>query len=192
MNRTDIPYEARCDFWKFMTAGLTFEQAAGAWKDLLENGRTEADPLFYPLQTAAIVFHGRPFKQKKPVRLFEAMVPSALHETHTFLISLRDKLFAHTDIDGAIEGETFLNKVGFRAELDGELTAFCSSLRLKEKQIRKALELDNVLATKCMYHADRVYKQCAKRLKLRPGAEYEVNLHPGTGPFLVPFKPLGA
>jgi hypothetical protein len=121
----------RREFWKFMSAAATFEQAAAVCEHILRENIDEQHPLSYPLMVATVVLYARPFKQRKPVRLIEEMVPKELKSTHDFLIRLRDKMFAHVDTDGPTEnGDNQLNKVTITVTGDSMSAGF-SYLKLR-------------------------------------------------------------
>jgi hypothetical protein len=92
-----LPLARRLEYWKYECAALTFENAAEIATYLSEHKRT---PLMYPLLTSLYVMYGRSFKQRKDVRIPEALVPPEYLAEHRFLIGLRDKLFAHVDVEG--------------------------------------------------------------------------------------------
>src|SRR5438034_10506886 len=53
-----------------------------------------------PLLVSLHVLYARPVKQRKPLRLEETIVPAESRALHEMLITLRDKMHAHTDLDG--------------------------------------------------------------------------------------------
>lgn len=179
----------RREFWKFMGAAATFEQAATACEYILRENIDERHPLSYPLMVAVVVLYSRPFKQRKVVRLIEKMVPKELKATHDFLILLRDKMFAHADTDGPAENDgNQLNKVTITVKGDLVAAGF-SYLKLRTEEIKRVKDLSCALAKKCAFHGDKIWNRRMRRFS-EPEGEYEVNLSSGDGPFLVPLRNL--
>ena len=82
----------------------------------------------YQLLTSLYVLYGRPFKQRSPLRVSEELVPREYSEQHSFLIALRDKMFAHVDTDGLSEHNiNNLNKILLQVQ-NGVAVAATASL----------------------------------------------------------------
>lgn len=182
---TSISKEEREDFWKYMSAGSSFDQAHAICDRLLRENIHQQHELAYPLLVALIVLYGRPFKQRRKMRLIERMVPDELKETHDFLILLRDKMFAHADSDltGDDNGES-LNKVTIKS-FNSKLTAGVTFLWLRRETMEKARSLCAVMRRKAVYQADKIWQRHSNRCAV-PDGEYEVNLSSDSDDFFVP------
>lgn len=97
-----LTQDERLEYWKYLCATLSFDFAGEVAKYLISN---PDHPLLYQLITSLYVLYGRPFKQQKKIRITEEIVPEEYFNEHNLLVSLRDKTFAHTDIDGLPEQE---------------------------------------------------------------------------------------
>lgn len=180
----------RREFWKFMGASGTFEQAEKACDYILRESIDERHPLSLPLMVAVVVLYSRPFKQRKVVRLIEKMVPKEFKSTHDFVILLRDKMFAHADTDGPDYDGNQLNKVIITVK--GDLVEFgFSYLQLRPEEIKRVKDLSCALAKKCAFHGEKIWNRHMRQFS-EPEGEYEVNLSSGDGPFLVPLRRLPA
>jgi len=110
-----VPFTERAEFWKWQSASIAFEMVRDVCDYLLQHQLPKSHPLHDPLVTAIYTLYGRPFKQRAPLRLSEDIVPESHRGTHFVLIKLRDKMFAHTDIDGptTIDGQLLNELSGF-------------------------------------------------------------------------------
>jgi hypothetical protein len=108
----NIPsYEERIFFWQQAYARSAFIDADRYLVRILED-----DPplgsLDRKLLTAAFVgAYGRSFKQRKPVRLSEDIIPTEHQNTHDSIIELRDKIVAHRDLDAPVTEWGFVSEI---------------------------------------------------------------------------------
>lgn len=95
-----LSQDERLEYWKYQCAALNFDYAKEVADYLISK---EKSNLIYQLITSLYILYGRPFKQRKKFRMSEEIVPHEYLEEHSLLLSLRDKLFAHVDIEGLPE-----------------------------------------------------------------------------------------
>jgi hypothetical protein len=168
----------RLEYWKFLCADFSLEKARGIASHLLKIGYR--DRLFYPLLTSLYIFYGRPFKQRKPVRLSTEIIPARFRGLHDTLIVLRDKAFAHVDCDGMPEmGMDDLNRVMVKIE-GAIVTCGIASQIPHGLQLQNVIDLCDELLKKCSYHSQRIWQKSMKNWHPVNG-EYEVNLDDGYG-----------
>ena len=182
----------RREFWKFPNAVGSFEEAKAACDELLGREPDPEDPLLSLLTVALVITYGRPFQQRQPLRLPVAVVPQEFRETHSFLIELRDKMYAHTDLDGPVPdkgGET-LNRV--LVNFSGEYYSTARLiLVLRKQELRRVQALLDVLTEKMDYHSNKAWAKCEKNGFGLPDGKYEVSISSEGDRFLVPhFDPL--
>lgn len=173
-----ISKSERLEYWKFLCADFSIEKAKGIASQLLKIGYD--DRLFYTLLTSLYIFYGRPFKQRKPVRLSTDIIPDWFRKLHDTLILLRDKSFAHVDSDGMPEmGFDDLNRVMVRIE-GATVTCGIASQIPQGLQLESVIALCDELLKKCSYHSQRIWQKSMKNWNPVNG-EYEVNLDDGDG-----------
>lgn len=171
-----LPLERRLEYWKYQSAELTFDDAREVSVYLIEQPKF---PLMYQLLTSLYVLYGRPFKQRKNVRISEELVPSRYAEEHKFLIGLRDKLFAHADTDGlADENIDCLTKILLRASGGGLVPAMAGHLPigLRYQEIR---DLCMLLAQACHEKAQEILIDAMDGRCPPANLTYEIDLRPG-------------
>jgi hypothetical protein len=95
-----LPQDKRLEYWKYQCAALSFDYAKEVADYLISE---EKNNLMYQLITSLYILYGRPFKQRKKLRISEDIVPQEYLEEHSLLLDLRDKVFGHIDIDGLPE-----------------------------------------------------------------------------------------
>ena len=90
MKKVSLKEREQC--WMYQRAAFTFQRAhsiACALRDVeLRRDRERS----YPLIIALYVLYGRPFKQRKSVRIPEDLVPTEFTRCHATMITLRDKI----------------------------------------------------------------------------------------------------
>jgi len=170
----------RLEYWKYQCAALSFLRAKEVVDYLISN---ENSPLLYQLITSVYVLYGRPFKQRKRVRISEDIVPSKYIEEHGFLIGLRDKMFAHVDIDGLPEKDIGqLSKILIRIE-DGHAQAGMASLLPIGFQYKRTRDLCQFLHDTCDRKAEKILIEAMDGDCPPPGT-YEVDLSKDDTPLI--------
>lgn len=96
----NAPYKDRIEFWKLQHASSTFDQVTQLCEWILKEGIDGGHPLHVPLMAALHTLYGRPFRQRKDFRIAEDLVPANYRDDHVMLLTMRDKIHAHTDADG--------------------------------------------------------------------------------------------
>jgi len=170
-----LTLEMRLEFWKYQIAALSFDHAKEVTDFLISN---EGHPLSYQLITSIYILYGRPFKQRKIVRLSENIVPHDYLEEHSFLLSLRDKTFAHIDIDGLPEkGISKLNKISLK-QRGNNIHAATASLLPQGCNIENIKNLCAILLDKCNMKAGEILREAINDTDLHD-LTYEVDLRDG-------------
>jgi hypothetical protein len=89
--------------WVAVYAISAFEKAEKNCHLLLATCGDNRHPLFEPLSTSVHIFYARPFRRvqgiKRTALFHDADVPQDYRGVHSFLVSFRDKIVAHTDAD---------------------------------------------------------------------------------------------
>lgn len=162
----------RLEYWKYQCAALSFIRAKEVVDYLISN---ENSTLIYQLLTSMYVLYGRPFKQRKRVRISEDIVPSKYMEEHGFLIDLRNKMFAHVDTDGLPEKDIGqLSKILIRIE-DGHAQAGMASLLPIGFRYERIRDLCQFLYDTCNRKSEETLINAMDGDYPPPG-NYEVNL----------------
>jgi hypothetical protein len=171
-----LPLERRLEFWKYQSALLTFENAREVAGYLIEHSES---PLAYQLMTSLYVLYGRPFKQRKQIRVPEELVPSEYAEEHRLLIGLRDKLFAHIDTDGLPDCDiSHLTKILVRVD-GGRVVGGMASLFPSGFRYEKIRDLCQDLHRVCHGRADDILVDAMGDCWTPPNLTYEIDLRPG-------------
>jgi hypothetical protein len=196
MNRTGktLTLAERRRYWTFCHTCIVFEQVemlcdfllAEKCPEVADDSWERMHPLSYPALVALVVLYARPFKQRKLYRLPEEMIPKQFKGTHKFLLSLRDKMFAHADVDWlAPAGEAALNKIVVEVK-GNKYRPRAFYLRLRNRNFLEIKELAKLLAGKVWYHAEKMDKQLHILDKV-PDGDYEINVREASDEVLVPF-----
>jgi len=176
-----VPQSDRFEYWKFLSAHFSLQQAKSIAKHLLQ--LPFSDPLFYPLLTTLYILYGRPFKQKGNVRLADNIIPKRFVKLHEKLIDLRDKAFAHVDYDGIPKkGIDEINKILIRIH-DGVASTGIATQIPQGLQLSDIVSLCDNLLVKCSYYLQKIWDKSVKDIYPSDG-DYEVNLQEGNA-FLI-------
>jgi len=177
------PYKDRIEFWKFQNASITFSETMQLCDLIVKQEVISGHPLHTSLMTALHILYGRPFKQRPEVRISEDIVPINYKDTHGALISMRDTIYAHTDVGGLkTTNDSPLNKVG--VFISGGSARFALAMAFP-RDIQKIRELAEALQQKTWYHAEKIWKRYFKTTYLEDGS-YEVNISKADDSFLKP------
>jgi hypothetical protein len=171
-----VPQIDRFEYWRFLSAHFSIQKAKGIATHLLQT--SPKDQLFYPLLTALYIFYGRPFKQRRNVRLPDTMIPDRFMKLHRTLIDLRDKAFAHIDYGGIPEkGIDEFNRVLIRID-NGAASVGVATLIPHGLQLKDVIFLCDELLAKCSYHLQKIWDKSIKDSYPKDG-DYEVDLQEG-------------
>jgi len=94
------PQAERIELHKWQSAFSSLNEARGILRHIREEAVGHEHPLHHALWAAFHVFYAKPFKQRPVIRVSRDVVPELSRNIHDAIITLRDKLFAHGDLDG--------------------------------------------------------------------------------------------
>ncbi len=151
-----IQYNVRVNYWRFQFAKLCFAGAQGLIQRLITKSLDRDDPLLGPLMLSAIVHYARPFKQRRPFRFPESVIPEGLMPIHNYLITLRDKSLAHMDTDGPKVDGNVTNKLVMQVLGNGRLHLAMEGPCPSPAQYEEMLHLIRVLREKAQYQGEGV------------------------------------
>ena len=185
-----VPLQTRQEAWKFQHG----EVCMGLVLSLCEivrplcDGRTPDDiPTLYGQILSLYAIYGRPFKQRAPFRLPDAIVPEQLKSRHDSAIKLRDKIFAHIDTDNdAIRddsGDLLGKMVIMRTE--GSFLCTMSSIMPRSGGIDEIATLAMQVRTNCQTELQIIWRQFSGAVESFPEGLYEINIEdPNDAPML--------
>ncbi len=177
-----ISKEKRIEYWKYLQAALTFDQAKEVLDYLKDNSNT---PLFGQLITSLYVLYGRPFKQRRITRIPDDIIPAKFKDTHKMLLDLRDKLFAHIDIDGIPETEVDqLYKIILRRK-NNIFKPATASLLPEGLQFEKISELFQILQKHFNKKADEIFNEAMDGYPPTNSLNYEVDITTADDAYLI-------
>src|ERR1700685_2345940 len=179
------PYKDRIEFWKFQHASITFGEVTKLCEQMLKQEINSNHPLHPSLMTALHILYGRPFKQRMEMKLTADIVPKDYQETHGALISMRDQIYAHTDVDGPKSTQNnSVNKIGVFIKNGQVHFGITMAFPLQVEKIR---DLTKLLDEKTRYHSDKIWLRYFKKEFIRDN-HYEVNLSKENDDFLKPIS----
>lgn len=180
----NAPYKDRIEFWKLQHASSTFDQVTQLCEWILKEGIDGGHPLHVPLMAALHTLYGRPFRQRKDFGIAEDLVPANYRDDHVMLLTMRDKIHAHTDADGPkTTDDDCLNKVmvTFR---DGGIKFSLMMVAPRANQIERIRNLAETLSQTTGAQAEKIFMKY-KGAVVEDGI-YEVNISKGEDVFLKP------
>jgi hypothetical protein len=178
-------YKDRIEFWEFQNASITFSEAKQLCDLILKQNIVSGHPLHVSMMTALHILYGRPFKQRTEVKIPEDIVQTNFKDTHDALINMRDKIYAHTDVDGPqTANNDSLNKVGVYIQ-DGTVRFGITMMFPRDTQ--RIHDLAKTLSEKTWYHSEKIWQKHFKK-EFIPDNHYEVNLSKESDDFLKPIS----
>ena len=182
------PHAERVEFYKFKYAVSMFAEARSVLSYIKEHQVDSSHPLHHSLWTAFYVFYSKPFKQRTAIKLDTIIVPDEHRDDHKAIITLRDKMFAHSDLDDlASDSGEPLNAiiVSFHG---GPPTFGFRFLHPRGDQVDRFGELVDKLIQKASFHAAKPWNRWARKLKVARGGQYRFNTSKESGALLKPLK----
>src|SRR6266542_1451856 len=150
----------------------------------LATGLHRREKIHDPLLVSLHVLYARPFKQRRPLRLEDTIVPAECQPIHEKLITLRSKMHAHTDLDGPeITDGVLMNELTAFTK-DGWTKFGITVFNPNPDMHRGILRLVECLKKTTQEEADKIWKRYMSKDKVPDGVTV-VNLTPGDGPFLL-------
>jgi len=156
-DRGQMPLEERVNLWQMLHAFDCFQHVGRVCSFIQENAIANGHPLYHSLLTSLYVLYGRTFKKSYGVGcLPDDIVPKELRHIHDDLILHRDKIFAHTDVNGTWEDEDMnLNQVELTVQ-----NGFCSwRIRTAQPMPERVKEFQSLcaeLVRKIEYHNNKI------------------------------------
>jgi hypothetical protein len=193
---TETEFAEAKKFWLMFQANETFKAVHQGCLELVSSRLSQESPLYFPLVAGLICLYGKPFKHSRGVgKLPIEMVPKKYLDVHNDLITIRDKLYAHSDAD---------KTVTFGSLHFGELRAyrykypkpeggyFIDRLQIEPGYFTNVVaKLAQVMVEKTQYHVDLLEKKFAPRIPRRDG-EFLLNIKDKDGVFFEQVEPIGS
>jgi len=150
-------------------------------KYLINNEIPKSSPIHDPLVTSIFVLYGRPFKQKR-IRLPEQIIPSDFTQLHKLLLDMRDKLYAHTDLDDyfSINGTQFGSLTGYTKHGNTQF-----GITIFTPELPQVIQMVEALQHICDLRARNIWNKYMAKESISDGA-YTVNMDTVEGSFLKP------
>jgi hypothetical protein len=183
---TKAPRSERLEFFKFQYSCQIFAQARKILVYIQDKKILSGHPLHYTLWTSFMVAYGKPFKQRAPLRLDPVLVPEEFWEEHQTLLSFRDKMFAHTDLDLVAEHSLdSLNSIVAMVE-DGNVKMGTGFIYPNEEATARYRSLVEKLIQKTNYHAAKRWESWD--VVVRQDGWYMINVGETSDDILLPIK----
>ena len=168
----------RKQLWQLLHALDCFQQVDRICVHIQEHAITNGHPLYHSLLTSLFVLYGRPFKKAHGIGpMPDDIVPTELRAVHEDLVTHRDKIFAHTDVDGRWEVEGLsLNQVELTIQ-NGYYNWRVRTIHPMPERITEIRSLCAVLIPKVNYHINKMNQRFAK-FAPRTNGTYRLVLDP--------------
>jgi hypothetical protein len=183
----NAPLEDRLAFFRAQSAAVAFNMAREAARYMLKHNLTRNHPIHDPLVISILVLYARPFKQRPPLRLSPDFITSTRRTFHDLLITIRDKIAVHSDLDEPITvyGGPINELAGHTANGN---TYFGVTIIVPD--LAQTLALLDYVHTSVDSEVRAIWNKYFKKARVADGVTI-VNLAPGVAPFLVSHPNLG-
>jgi hypothetical protein len=166
--------DERTEFWKNAYARASFVNARIFAEQILETKLPLDNPIRKALSIAFLTTYGRPFKQRKNIRLSDDIIPPEYVEEHNTAIELRDKVVAHRDLDGPVAEWGLVNQLEFTVDRKEIEVNTNSPVMLDDISRKLILLVDRLIEIMDSANGDFALKYFSE-LELKPG-EYILRL----------------
>ncbi len=174
------PRHERVEFWKHAYARASFIDAQIFLEDLLSQKPEGFSPLRKLFTIAILTLYARPFKQRRPVRLENEVIPIEHKQVHDWTIEHRDKVVAHRDLHAAVTTWGFINQLRLVTDQVG-FTIHTLSPYMPDEMAQELLALVKILI-QTMEERTKPFLENYFRLPSVAPGEYVMNLKDETPP----------
>lgn len=159
--------EIRRYFILYAHATTCFENCIKGCDIIKEQNLTFFDSLFKPLSVWAAIEYGKPFKRSHGLpRIPNIIIPENYTDLHEFIISFRDKIVAHIDMDGQKSDETGIRLHSVKLEVTNkDLNYVVSEPKIGVEEVLSLRSLAKLLREKAHYHATKNLKKIYGHVK---------------------------
>ena len=183
------PQTERIELHKWQSAFSSLNEARSILHHIRDQAVHHDHPLHHALWAAFHVFYSKPFKQRPVIRIPDDVVPEHMRNAHGAIITLRDKLFAHSDLDGPNLGEGDLVNSLFVSFHPNQTQQVVFGTRYGFPAPEAVTQYDELITvllqtfhTKCA----QIFNVWMENMQVAPNRYYRVNIGSATDDVLLP------
>jgi hypothetical protein len=172
------PFEERLEICRYASAISSWSEAKIILKQFekVEPGKTPEDKsISHAMRLAFYVLYSRPFKQRPRFQIDEEIVPDSEIDVHNGIITLRDKMFAHSDTDFISSAGDSLNRVLIDIRDSKPLWGINTVKPIGPGLTAYANLLDALIKT-AAYRRNKIWNRWVRHLRLQEGVRYSINI----------------
>jgi hypothetical protein len=175
-------FDAVCLWYRMEFANYSFEVARDVIRSILEKKLDDRSPEYYAMTVGVICIYARPFTNNRPVgKLAEDIVPATFKSLHDKIITMRHKLFAHSEATLEVGPDDYPHEAVI--ENDGKIIAMAvSRVAIKPDVLKEMKDLVEALITKTNYHRLKLANKFAKPLRKLGKGQFRLNVADPSAP----------
>ena len=185
------PQAERIELHKWQSAYSSLNEARGILHHIRDEAVGDEHPLHHALWAAFHVFYAKPFKQRPIIRISQDVVPQNLRNAHDAIITLRDKLFAHSDLNGPNLDEGDLVSSLFVSFHPNQIQQVVFAVRYGFPAPEAVTQYDELItALLQIFHTNcaQLFKEWMKNMQIEPHQYYRINIGSEQDDVLLPVK----
>jgi len=183
------PQSERVEFYKWQYAFSIMSEARGILRHIIDQGITDAHPQHHAFWAAFHVFYAKPFKQRRAIRIPDSIVPAGHRNIHDAIITLRDKMFAHSDLEGLDTDQGEPMNAEFVSFFPGEPQPVRFGFRFISPTPAVHDDYDELcrqLLQELHNESSRIWNSWAPNLDVQPQMSYRINTQATPDDVLLP------
>lgn len=175
-------FEAVCTWYRMEFANYSFEVARDVIQSILEKKIDNRSPEYYAMTVGVICLYARPFTNNKPAgKLTDDIVPAKFKSLHDKVITMRHKLFAHSEATLAVSPDYYPHEAVI--ENDGKTIVMAvSRVAVKPDVLEQMRDLVEDLIKKTNYHRSKLANKFTKTLRKLGKGQFRLNIANPTAP----------
>jgi len=163
-------FEAVCTWYRMEFANYSFEVARDVIQSILEKKIDNRSPEYYAMTVGVICLYARPFTNNKPAgKLTDDIVPAKFKSLHDKVITMRHKLFAHSEATLAVGQDDYPHD-------DKTIVMAVSRVAVIPDALEQIKDLVDELITKTNFHRSKFAKKFTKHLQKLGKGEFRLNI----------------
>jgi len=169
-------FEAVRIWYRMEFANYSFEVVRDVIQSILEKKLDHRPPEYYAMTVGAICIYARPFTNNKPVgKLADDIVPAKFKPLHDKIITMRHKLFAHSEATLAVGQDDYPHEAVI--ENDGKTMVMAvSRVAVIPDLLEQMKDLVDELITRTNFHRSKFAKKFTKPLQKLGKGEFRLNI----------------
>jgi hypothetical protein len=178
-------FEIAKELWKAEYAYASFNSVKDGIRSLSDGGFKRTSPEYDLLSVGIICLYSRPFTRGNAVgKISDSVVPKGFIDLHGHVLTLRDKIFAHSDGDALLGPDQYMNAVQLRKR-HGKVALYMTKAIAEPEFFERLMPLVDALIKKTNQRRSLLLTQLQPHIPKTRDGYFRVNILDQAGPVFI-------